>query len=73
MKHMKAHLEDLRDQAAECALRSGEAETREKRDLFEKMNAHLNWMADHVEAQMNAAAATGIFDKTQMPFPRRKD
>ena len=49
MRDMKAHLERRRDQAAECALLSAEAETREKRELFAKLCADLTDAADHLE------------------------
>jgi hypothetical protein len=49
MIDMKMHLERLRDHAAECAVVSAEAETREKRDLFARLTAHLLRAADDVE------------------------
>ena len=49
MKDMQAHLERLRDHAAECAIVSAEAETREKRDLFARLTGHLMQAADDVE------------------------
>jgi hypothetical protein len=52
---MKAHLERLRDQAAECAMLSAEAETREKRELFARLYAHLTEAADHLESVINGA------------------
>jgi putative heme iron utilization protein len=54
MKDMKAHLERLRDQAAECAILSAEAETKEKRELFARLTAHLTEAADHLESVINA-------------------
>ena len=50
MKDMKAHLERLRDQAAECAILSAEAQTREKRELFARLCGHLTAAADHIES-----------------------
>jgi hypothetical protein len=41
MKDMKARVERLRDHAAECALLSAEAESKEKRELFAKLCADL--------------------------------
>lgn len=44
MKDMRAHIEKLRDQAAECAVLSGEAQTKEKREFFATcMTTSLNW------------------------------
>jgi hypothetical protein len=53
---MKAHLERLRDQAAECALLSAEAQTREKRELFARLCADLNDAADRIESTINGVA-----------------
>lgn len=50
MKDMKAHLERLRDHAAECALLSAEAETKEKRELFARLCADLTDAADHIQS-----------------------
>lgn len=50
MKDMKAHLERLRDHAAECAILSAEAQTREKRELFARLCADLNDAADHIQS-----------------------
>jgi hypothetical protein len=71
MKDMKEHLERLRDQAAECAILSAEAVTREKRELFARMNAHLTALADHVENVISGIAAPDTFlgRKTHEPFP----
>jgi hypothetical protein len=56
MKDMKAHLERLRDQAAECAILSAEAQTRKKRELFAKLCADLTDSADHIESVINGTA-----------------
>ena len=55
MKDMETHLEKLRTEAAECAIISGLAMDRQKRELFAKMAAHLNSLADEVERTMKAA------------------
>ena len=55
MRDMKAHLERLRDQAAECAILSAEAETREKRELFAKLCADLTDAADHIQSTIDQA------------------
>jgi hypothetical protein len=71
MKGMRAHLEKLREQAAECALLSAEALTKEKRELFAKLNAHLTVLADHVESVLNGTKPPDTFlgRKTQELFP----
>lgn len=56
MKDMKAHLERLRDHAAECAILSSEAETREKRELFAKLCADLTDAADHIQGIIDGGA-----------------
>jgi hypothetical protein len=43
---MKGCLEKLRDDAADCAVIAGLAETREKRELFVRLAEHLNIMAE---------------------------
>jgi hypothetical protein len=50
MKDMKAHLERLRDQAAECAILSAEAQTRKKRELFARLCSQLTAAADQIES-----------------------
>jgi hypothetical protein len=54
MKDMQARLEKLRDDAADCAIISGLATTKEKRDLFAKLAAHLTALADEVERAISA-------------------
>jgi hypothetical protein len=49
MKDMKRRLEKLRDDAADCAVIAGLAETIEKRELFVRLAEHLNIMADEVQ------------------------
>jgi hypothetical protein len=56
MKDMKVHLERLRDHAAECAILSTEAESKEKRELFARLCADLTDAADHMESLINGAA-----------------
>jgi hypothetical protein len=62
---MKAHLERLRDQAAECALLSAEAQTREKRELFAKLCADLNEAADQIESTINGVALPDASDRKE--------
>jgi hypothetical protein len=64
MKDVKAHLERLRDQAAECAILSAEAQTKEKRELFARLNAHLAEAADHLESVINGTAPPDAHSST---------
>jgi hypothetical protein len=57
MKDVKAHLERLRDHAAECAILSAEAESKEKRELFARLCADLTDAADHIEKSLINGAA----------------
>ena len=56
MKDMRAHIEKLRDQAAECALLSGEAQSKEKREFFARLHEHLTALANHAELAINSPA-----------------
>jgi len=57
MKNYRDHLETLRKQAAESALISSLTTVPQKRELFAKLAAHLNTLADEVERGMAAAGA----------------
>jgi len=50
MQDMKAHLEKLRSDAAECALIRDLATDPEKRALFTRLAEHLGTLASEVEA-----------------------
>jgi hypothetical protein len=50
MQDMKAHLEKLRSDAAECALIRDLATDPEKRALFTRLADHLGALASEVEA-----------------------
>jgi hypothetical protein len=54
MQDMKAHLEKLRADAAECALIRDLASDQKKRELFTRLADHLNALASEVEAAINA-------------------
>jgi hypothetical protein len=58
MQDMKAHLEKLRTDAAECALIRDLAIDPEKRALFTRLAEHLGTLAGEVEAVI-AAKLTG--------------
>lgn len=49
MKDMRAHLDKLRKDAAECKLISDLATDRSKRELFEKLAMHYEALATEVE------------------------
>jgi hypothetical protein len=58
MQDMKAHLEKLRTDAAECALIRDLATDPQKRALFTRLAEHLGHLASEVEAAI-AAKLTG--------------
>jgi hypothetical protein len=58
MKDMRAHLEKLRADAAECALIRDLATDPQKRELFTRLADHLSALASEVEAAI-AAKLTG--------------
>lgn len=57
MQDMKAHLEKLRSDAAECALIRDLATDPRKRELFTRLAEHLNLLAIEVEAAIAARLA----------------
>jgi hypothetical protein len=54
MKDMEAHLEKLRNDAAECAIISGLATNKNKRELFARLCEHLIVLANEVEKAIAA-------------------
>lgn len=54
MLDMKAHLEKLRTDAAECALIRDLATDPAKRELFTRLAAHLGTLAGEIEAAIAA-------------------
>lgn len=52
MKDYRASLEKLRKDAAECALIRDLATDKAKREMFDRLYAHLNRLADEVEMAM---------------------
>ncbi len=52
MKDMRAHLEKLRADAAECALIRDLATDPQKRELFTRLADHLSALASEVEAEI---------------------
>ena len=59
MQDMKAHLEKLRADAAECALIRDLATDTKKRELFTRLAEHLSTLASEVEAAIAAKLASG--------------
>jgi hypothetical protein len=55
MKDMEAHLEKLRTDAAECAIISGLATNKTKRELFARLSEHLTVLASEVEKAIAAS------------------
>jgi hypothetical protein len=56
MKDYRASLAKLRNDAAECALIRDLATEPAKRDMFDRLHAHLNRLADEVEMAMSEAS-----------------
>ena len=54
MQDMRAHLEKLRADAAECALIRDLATDPQKRELFTRLAEHLGTLASEVEAAIAA-------------------
>jgi hypothetical protein len=63
MQDMKAHLEKLRADAAECALIRDLATDPGKRELFTRLAEHLTTLAREIEAVI-AAKLGGADDQT---------
>jgi hypothetical protein len=59
MQDMRAHLEKLRADAAECALIRDLATDAQKRELFTRLAAHLSTLASEVEAAITAKLTDG--------------
>ena len=59
MQDMRAHLEKLRADAAECALIRDLATDPQKRELFARLAEHLGTLAGEVEAAIAAKLAGG--------------
>lgn len=73
MKDMAARLEMLRRDAAECELIRDSANQR-KRELFERLAAHLKMLAGEVERAIitNYPPDAFLGRKTQEPFPKEE-
>ena len=55
MQDMRKHLEKLRTDAAECAMISGLATDKAKRELFATLSQHLTVLAEQVEQAIRSA------------------
>lgn len=52
MQDYRAQIEELRNDAAECALIRDLASDRAKRELFDRLAMHLSSLADEIEKEM---------------------
>jgi hypothetical protein len=52
MQDYLSHLEKLRKEAADCALIRDLATDKAKREMFDRLAAHLGSLADQVEQEM---------------------
>jgi hypothetical protein len=59
MRDYAACIEKLRSDAAEAALIRDLATDPTKRDMFDRLHAHLNRLADEVEHAMNPSGSSG--------------
>jgi hypothetical protein len=59
MKDLRAYLEKLRADAAECALISNLATDVKKRELFARLAGHLKALAADVEREIEVRIADG--------------
>jgi hypothetical protein len=67
MKDHQAHLESLRQQAAEAALISDLTTVPQKRALFAKLAAHFNMLADEVERALHDHASAKRMTPCRQP------
>jgi len=74
MQDMKAHLEKLRAQLAECETIRDRAADPAKRDLFATLAEHLKLLATQIEYTIAGRALdTFLGRKTQEPFPTEQE
>jgi hypothetical protein len=59
MKDMQAHLENLRAEAARCAMISDLATEKKRREVFARVAEHLNVLASEVERAIKAKLDLG--------------
>jgi hypothetical protein len=62
MKDTRKHLEKLRTDAAECAIISGLAADKMKRDLFARLSQHFTVLAGEVEKAAGPTLASDGHD-----------
>lgn len=58
------HLAKLRTDAAECAMISGLATDKMKRDLFARLSEHLSGLAEEVEKAIWSSPAERLQDRS---------
>jgi len=74
MNDMRAHLEKLRVQIAECELIRDLTTDRAKRDLFARLVEQLKLSAIQVERGLDTAASDAFLGRqTQEPFPNEEE
>ena len=74
MQDMKAHLEKLRVQLAECEIIRDCATDPAKRELFATLAEHFELLATQIEhAIAGRALDTFLGRKTQEPFPAEQE
>jgi hypothetical protein len=74
MQDMKAHLEKLQVQIAECEIVRDLATDPKKRDLFGRLAEHHKVLAAQVEKAIAAhTPVTFLGRKTQEPFPKEEE
>jgi hypothetical protein len=62
MRNLSKHLEKIRTDAAECAVLSGLATDKMKRDLFARLSQHLTVLAEEVEKVVGPALPGKVSD-----------
>jgi len=75
MKDIRAYLEKLQVQIAECEMIRDLATDLSKRELFDRLARHFQTLAAQLEAEIakNAPVDTFLGRKTQEPFPSEDD
>jgi hypothetical protein len=72
MEDMKAHLERLRVQIAECEMIRDLATDRAKREMFAKLAEHFKVLAGELEKEIAKRSSVDTFlsRKTEDPLPK---
>jgi hypothetical protein len=67
MRDVKAHLEKLRGEAAECRLISDLATDKKKRELFSRLADHLSVLATEIANAVIAQKRTDLIADSEVP------